>query len=400
MCMKDTRIFATFLSFILKSTKGITLKSLLCLMFVFISIGQLKSQINYGDDAQKMLAILKYYNKYPYAKYSNGKIEYIECCEDDRFAVDFKKYISYCDYYIMDNDEKYASLIRKYINISIEELVQTYKSLPHTIVIDNYYFNDKFDVYSELYLSKDRYATSKSKKVVLSRFPLSIRNKIELKKKEMSLKEKERNQIEEEKRKIEKQKKSEIISKIYDLELYDKSAYDSLANELPDGIRNYFKWNTPSFQELEDGDIKKYRYTNIFNVHYKLEKQKVVKMTQYKAKDVRTVINQVVEVSNLSGGDKEPTLFDVVLRIPTIKIEGYEVMTEASFPNVKIDYAKGLTIVKIRSGKVEFKSFLPDEDIQEKLKSKLKGEPRGKYSIRYEVGNVAGKEFISTELYH
>ena len=157
------------------------MKKLLLIVGVILTIFQLKSQIHFGDNAKTVEAMLKFGRKYPHLSYANGKIEYISQCEQNRYALDFKKYISYCDYYIMDANEKYVCHLRQFENISIEELKYNFNEFYAGRIIDKYYFDENYDIFYELYLADNKYATSRSKKVVLSNFNPKIRNWIEKK---------------------------------------------------------------------------------------------------------------------------------------------------------------------------------------------------------------------------
>jgi len=393
----------------------------LILTVFILGFGQLKSQtIEIGQDADYIKRLIEWstkdhnradsYGRYSDARaswdvlYNNGQITDVIQCYDNQFYIDLRMSVNYCKHYIMEYG-KLAYTLTQYENVSTDKLIEVYDNLYGDRKINSLYFDKEYKHYSKIYLAKNGQATIEWREAELSQIPLSVRKEIENKQKE---KENEEYQKELARQKeLEKQK--EIKSKTYDLKEYNPSLYNETFEEIKTSIVNYFQKsssnyyrssNVPSFTELANGNEKKYRFTNTYTAYYKLEDHSresvnygsVIVAGSY---DVR----QSKEIKLVSGTDNSCSLFNSIsIKIPTIEIQGYEVMTEATFPNIKVDYAKGVTIVKIRSGEVEFKSFLPDEDIQKKLKEKLKSEPKGKYIVQYEVGNIAGKEFVNTEL--
>lgn len=393
----------------------------LILTVLIFGFGQLKSQtIEIGQDAKEVKQIIEWstrqrtgFDSYGNSlgnnvtwdvNYYNGQITEVIQCWANQFLIDFRMSANFCKYYMMEYG-KLAYVLTQYEDVSLEKLKTSYDNSYGNMKIGDYYFSDDYKNYTKLYLAKNGYATAEWRETDTDLLPSNIKNSIQAKIKQ---KEDEEHQKELARQKeLEKQK--EIKSKTYDLKEYNVSLYNETLEEIKTSIANYFQKssssyysssNVPSFTELANGNEKKYRFTNSYTAYYKLEDHSrasedygyVIVAGSY---DVR----QSKEIKLVSGTDNSCSLFNSIsIKIPTIEIQGYEVMTEATFPNIKVDYAKGVTIVKIKSGEVEFKSFLPDEDIQEKLKEKLKSEPKGKYIVQYEVGNIAGKEFVNTEL--
>jgi len=193
------------------------------------------------------------------------------------------------------------------------------------------------------------------------------------------------------------------------LAIYDKAAYNSILDQIKNEIINYFqstgnkgyyqRSNIPSFIELANGNAKSYRFSNTYSVYYKLEDrsrpdQLSGNVLIVGSKDIR----QSREVTLISGTDKILSLFDAItIKIPTIQVEDYEVMTEARFENINVDYAKGISLVKIKKGAIDFLKFPPDSDLIEKIKAKPRPEPNGKYILKYEVSNILGTQAINTD---
>lgn len=73
------------------------------------------------------------------------------------------------------------------------------------------------------------------------------------------------------------------------------------------------------------------------------------------------------------------------------------VITFAMFENIKVDFTRGLTEVKIADGNVDFQKYAPEQDMQPLIVEKLKDKPSGKYSVKYEIGNILNYEVIKIE---
>jgi len=301
---------------------------------------------------------------------------------------------------------KLAYTLTQYENVSKEKLIEVYDGLYEERKINNLYFDEEYKHYSKIYLAQNGQATIEWRKAELSQIPSSVRKEIENKQKAKENEEYQQKLAEEK----EEQKRLEITSKLYDLDIYNKSAYNSVLSDIKQGISNYFnsseksnyynRSSIPSFDELANGNVKKFRYTNIYNAYYKLDdhsrpSQMYGNVLVAGSRDVR----QEKEITNISGNDKSSSLFDAIsIRIPTIEVEGYKVMTEARFENISVDFAKGITIVKIKNGNVEFLEYTPDNDLIDKIKEKLKTEPKGKYIIKYEYSKIMGDENLNTDL--
>lgn len=84
----------------------------------------------------------------------------------------------------------------------------------------------------------------------------------------------------------------------------------------------------------------------------------------------------------------------IAVNLPTIQIEGYEVMTEATIKNISVDFAKGLTLVGVRSGKVKFLKSIPDNDLIESIQKELWFKHSGKYYVSYRCINIMGEKSV------
>ncbi|MBN2638766.1 MAG: hypothetical protein JXR65_06730 [Bacteroidales bacterium] len=393
---------------------------LLIFTVLVLGFGQLKSQtIEIGQDAKDVKQLIEWstrqrtgYDTYGNSKgnnvtwdvnYYNGQITEVIQCWANQYLIDFRMSANFCKYYMMEYG-KLAYVLTQYEDVSLEKLETSYDNSYGNMKIGEYYFSDDYKNYSKLYLAKNGYATVEWRETDTDLLPSNIKNSIQAK---INQKEEEENKKELARQK-EKELQKEIKSKTYDLKENNISLYNETFSEIKSDIADYFQKSSsyyrsssiPSFTDLANGNEKKYRFTNTYTAYYKLEDHSRESVDYgYYIEAGSYDVRQTKEIKLISGTDYSCSLFNSIsVKIPTIKIQGYEVMTEATFPNIKVDYAKGITIVKIKSGEVEFKSFPPDEDIQIKLKEKLKSEPKGKYIVQYEVGNIAGKEFVNTEL--
>ena len=393
---------------------------LIILTFLILGFGQLKSQtIEIGQDANEVKQIIKWrtqqrtgYDSYGNSKgnnvtwdanYYNGQITEVIQCWSNQYMIDLRLSANFCKYYIMENG-KLVYVLTQYENVSLAKLQSGYEYSTDEIKIDDYYFSQDYKTYSTLYLAKNGYATVKWEETNTDLLPSSIKKSIQAKIKQKEDEEYQKELARQRELKLEK----EIKSKIYDLKKNDISLYNETFNEIKSKIANYFQKsssyyrssNVPSFTDLANGSEKKYRFTNTYTAYYKLEDHSRASVNNgYYISAGSYDVKQTKDIKLVLGTDNSCNLFNSIsIKIPTIKKQGYEVMTEATFSNIKVDYAKGITLVRIKSGEVIFKKFIPDNDIQKQLILKLSKEPKGKYMVQYEVGNIAGNEFVNTEL--
>jgi len=394
----------------------------LILTFLIFSFGQLKSQtIEIGQNAEQIKRLVEWstkdhnkpdsYGNYSTARaswdvsYNNGQIVDVIQCYENQYYINLRMSVNYCKHFIMEYG-KLAYTLTQYENVSKERLIEVYDGLYEERKINNLYFDEEYKHYSKIYLAQNGQATIEWRKAELSQIPSTVRKEIENKQKAKENEEYQQKLAEEK----EEQKRLEITSKLYDLSIYNKSAYNSVLSDIKQGISNYFnsseksnyynRSNIPSFDKLANGNEKNFRYSNTFNAYYKLDdhsrpSQMYGNVLVAGSRDVR----QEKEITNISGSDKSSSLFDAIsIRIPTIEVEGYEVMTEARFENISVDFAKGITIVKIKNGNVEFLEYTPDNDLIDKIKEKLKTEPKGKYIVKYEYSKIMGDEYLNADL--
>lgn len=344
-------------------------------------------------------------------KYNNGVISDVIQCFDNQYLSDFSVVASFCKHFIMKNG-KLEYTINQYKNISTSTLIGFYNKIYEDKKIGDYYFSNDFEYYSKIYLAKNKLATVEWRKTEPKMLSLEIQKKLKIEQNT----EKERLRVEEE----EKIKEQEIKSKTYDLKENNVSLYNENYNEIISKILDYLQelpissrysraskpydyygdTNIPTFRILAKSKENKYRFKNTYTAYY------ILKDNSRPSENLGSMIvagsydvNQKGKITLDSGTDNSCSLFNhISFRIPTIKVQEYEVMTEATFPNISVDYAKGITIIKIKSDEINFVDFAPDDDIQNKLKEKLKNEIVGKYVVKYEVGNIAGKEFVNIEI--
>lgn len=200
----------------------------------------------------------------------------------------------------------------------------------------------------------------------------------------------------------------EIKSMIYDLEKFAPEKYLASYNIQRDAIVSYFirgynnnTENFPSFKSLINSKVHMQRFRNTYNIKYRLKDNGRESVNRGNVviggtRDITTL----KEIELVSGNDSDLSLFkSASISIPTIKIEGHEVMTEAKFNNVLVDFTRGLTEVKIKKNEVEFKKYPPEKDFQELLINELKTKGvNGKYLVKYEIQDIMGQSGVNIEL--
>lgn len=200
------------------------------------------------------------------------------------------------------------------------------------------------------------------------------------------------------------QREQDIKSKTYDLYDYAPSKYDQVRIKLRKEIVDYFASNKTieefaSYETLENADIKYERFNSTYNVYFKIQPNYASNPIEGSTVQSQSKnINIVKKIELAKGTDDDLKVFkSVSIALPTIKIEGYDVMTDATFDNIKVDFARGLTVVKINDEKVDFVKHIPDSDLQDAIIKKIKANPKGKYLVRYEISDVLGEMHVKTE---
>jgi hypothetical protein len=388
---------------------------LLIIAILVFGFGQINSQtVEIGQDAESVKRLIEWstnehnkpdsFGNYSSAsvssdvQYNNGVIMGVIQCYKNQFYVDLRMSVDFCKYYMMVNG-KLAYILTQYENVSKEKIIEVYDRLYKDSKVNNLYFDEEFEYYSKIYLGKNGYATIEFRKAELDKMPANVKKEIEMKQNIIAQK-----KLEKEK---EEQKREEITSKYYDLSKYDITTYNSIVNDVKQKIvkcfksseksGNYDRSSIPTFNELLNSEEKKYQYTISFVAHYEtghggstyeyLELQDIIPDSISKEESISlfNIYNQIIGYTGIR---------------PTLKIDGIEVKTEARI-KISIDYAKGISVVKIKDGKLEFLENTPDKDLLEKIKSKLDIEIvglKGKYIVNYEFSNIMGVENLCTEL--
>lgn len=337
------------------------------------------------------------------AEYQNGQIANVIQCYQNQYLLDFRLIANFCKHYVMER-EKLDRIVTQYENISKEKLEELYLNIYSDRKIENYYFDEDYKHFSQIYLANNGYASVEYNQTKTSNLPSGIKLQVENKLKEIEDAERKKKIAEEER----KQKIREIKSKTYDLEEHNKQLYKKVFAEQKQRIKEYFETKSgyrnankfPSFYDLELSDKKSKQFNNVYTVKYKLEdhSREGVDHGFYIEAGSRD-IKRTYEAVLVSGDDKECELIKTALiSIPTIKIEGVEAMTKANFENIKVDFTRGITEIKIKKGEIAFTKDAPEINIQNIIKSELWNCKKGKYTVKYEIGEIMGEEIKTIEI--
>lgn len=329
-------------------------------------------------------------------KYQDGQVSEVIQCFYNQYLNDFQIFADYCEYYIMDNS-KLSYILTQYENVSLYDLKNHFNKSNKEGKIGEYYFSEDFGHFSKLYLHQNGLATVEWTKTNLSMLPSNITKQLDSK--IQAIKEEQARYRESEELRLLKEK--EIKSKTYDLEKLSSGKYKQTLLSQKNEIANYFNDsnNFPSYESFENEKIKYKRFTNIYNVNYKLhdnrtESQNYGSYVILGSGSIRSEMKGRL----ISGTDEYLTLIkNASITIPTIEIEGVEVMTEATINNLKVDFTRGLTEVKIKNEIVNFKKFEPELDLQQKIANKIKGESKGRYLVKYEVSEIMEQTEVKAE---
>lgn len=203
--------------------------------------------------------------------------------------------------------------------------------------------------------------------------------------------------IDEQTKKQQQQKRAEILSKVYDLQQYDLNKYNAFKRRINQIFveafkrasiessnsssmgkiarkeRYYsFKW-VPSYAELwNKSQEKKFRYTISSAVYLKSSSNGYIVLDESKTRsEIGEFTLNDSGLSMINGsGDRDWSEYWYLDAKYNLTIDGYEVKVGAEIP-VVIDYAKGVTEVRIRRGELEFVNYIPDDDLVEKIRNEL-----------------------------
>jgi|GEM_PF-1617959 len=206
----------------------------------------------------------------------------------------------------------------------------------------------------------------------------------------------------EEQRRKKEERKREITSKTYDLAQYDIRMYEQALFQQRMAIIDFFIKSPDEaifipFQELEKRKLKYERFKNTYSVFYEsIPNQGETRIVT--TMDGTRYVSRNIKAELIEGTDEKCSLFTYAsIKPPKLEIEGFEVNTITKFDNVKIDFTRGITEVKITNGNVSFKKYKPEIDLQPILIEKLKEKSNGKYKVKYEIGNIIDYEVRNIE---
>lgn len=201
------------------------------------------------------------------------------------------------------------------------------------------------------------------------------------------------------------QKRSEAINnKIYDVQdtdprTYNRFKYD-LKNELLRVLVNG-NYKYPSFEELTNrlnrpNLVPSWSVSNNYNIKWTiLDNSREGRLVGNTWVAGSTGSKLVQENSLNSGNDYEYDLIKSCrLSVPSLQIDGVEIKERTvTLKNVAIDFTRGLTVVKVKKGNIEFVKYAPSDTAAEKIKAKLAHADNGNYFVKYEYGNVMGDDY-------
>ena len=339
----------------------------------------------------------------------------IYICFEGQYIYDYHIVANFCRHYII-SENRVTNVLTQYENLSLDDLKSIYDRLHKSTKIGDYYFNDYYNFYSTIYLSKNNLATvdyRNSKDI--ARLPINIQKEYRLRqdqerrriKQEINadrlneIRQKDSlNKLEVDKAKFEKDqilkkkeaksKAKEIFSKTYDLQKYDSIQYAITVGEIRKKIIETINSTNkiPNNKNLlAETYSNKYRFNNTYNVLYKLEDNR-----DYNSDNDFTDVRLTKKFSLISGNDSGCWLLNQTsIELPMLKMNNADYLTEVHFDNMKLDYAIGTTYVKVKNKEIDFLKFIPDSDIQAKIIEENKNITNGKYIITYQYFNILGE---------
>jgi len=380
--------------------------TVIILVFTFI---QLKSQsIEIGQSAYEIKRLVEWstknhnkpdsYGNYSSSRanwdvsYNNGQIVEVLQCIRNQHYIDLRMNVDLCKHYIMGK-EKLAYILTEYENVSKEKLIDLYDNLYKNTKVGNFYFDEDFEHFSRIFLANNGHATIEWKKADITTLPTSILNKIKLKKEIISKRKLDRE--------TELKKKKIYTSKEYELLDYRPNMYIELENKFREKILDYlvssensdFKSSDaipiPKYWQLQGRVLKKYRYSKSFIAHCKTNNHFREDYVDSSSSG-KLRLRKTTCISGCDGFNGFRNLISWVGVYPEIQVEGYKVNSKADI-KIQIDYAKGVSRIKIKKGYFEFIENNPDKDLESKIRSKIEENItglKGKFFVKYEYYNI------------
>ncbi|GHT19345.1 hypothetical protein AGMMS4957_03390 [Bacteroidia bacterium] len=196
---------------------------------------------------------------------------------------------------------------------------------------------------------------------------------------EKRIAEEERKHIEAERKRAEKEhadKQKEYDKNYYDLKNYDAEAYDKLILSFrKDVLRElvvseYF----PSLESLSPKKNFHYEgYCNLLCPH--------------------GIVGAELISQNVSSVGRP--LSKIALHSPIIQRGGFRLKTSVTHPSFKIDYFRGIVVVKVKNGTVKIKKGKVDDNISRRIQEAYRVTKNGTYTVGYTFVDMDGyKTFI------
>ena len=329
-------------------------------------------------------------------KYFNGQISEVIQCYTNQYLLDFRITASFCKRYVMEKGVL-SYILTQYENVSTEALKAEYGNDYSAKRIGDFYFSDDYQHYSKIYLAQNGLATVAWRKTEVSTLPANIKQSVQ---KQLAQKQTEETKRQQAKKSKERREK-EIKSKTYDLAIYDSVQYKNLVAEFLKSAERTLKSNSmfPDFEAIRRQEEKFFVFKNTYAVYYKLVDHSRESVDHgYYIEAGSIDIRNENKYTLISGSDNDCRFIKKVpFYLPTIYVEDIKVMTEAKIAGINVEYVKGITKAKVKNGVVTFVKDAPALAAQEKFVEQLKNEPNGANYIKYEVGRVMDKAFVTVD---
>lgn len=387
--------------------------TVIILVFTFI---QLKSQsIEIGQSAYEIKRLVEWstknhnkpdsYGNYSSSRanwdvsYNNGQIFEVLQCMKNQYYIDLGMSVDFCKHYIIKNN-KLAYILTEYENISIEDLISSYDKFHKNTKVGDFYFDEDFEHFSIIFLANNRHTTVEWKKTDITTLSTSMLNKIKLKKEIISKRKLDRE--------TELQRKKIYTSKEYELLDYRPNMYIELENKFREKILDYlassenpdFKSSDaipiPKYWKLQGRILEKYRYSKSFIAHCKTNNHFREDYVDSSSSG-KLRLRKTTCISGCDGFNGFRNLISWVGVYPEIQIEGYKVNSKADI-KIQIDYAKGVSRIKIKKGYFEFIENNPYKDLESKIRLKIEENItglKGRFFVKYEYYNIMGSTNIN-----
>ncbi len=337
----------------------------------------------------------KTYWNWDIVSYSDKIYEVVQCFSNE-YVSGLGNINYYCKHYVFKSERlsytstRFIDVDSVTINKYLEDNYGKYK-------IGRYYFSNDYNYYSEMKIRPSGFVAVEWRRAEWNDLTPEMQDSINTR----LAKEREVGDMPPVTNPSRSQKENEIKSKTYDLQVHDSAAYNLFIDDLRKSLIDGLKQNTvfPDWDSIATQSEKYFIFKGRYNALYRtFDESKLNTDIKYQFIPDDGVFADRSYFRLIDGNDTACDFLQYYSPpLPPIKIEGYNVMTDARVDSISINYVRGITHVKVIDGEVKYRKYSPPVEIRLLTNEKLKKLEDGLYEVKYEVGTVMDSTFVTIE---